>query len=231
MLYPLIIDSGGALVGFDFLKCGPEVGHVRNLVHQAVPSASFHSCYQSCQHTVCPDRWFDPRQHLVDLSGMISRYGHCCRDVLLSDHSRIYLPATLCSTGVTLLHRSYGGSDSCHGLSPIGRSPIFTYGAFLTIPSPTTVSSLPSLTTLFPGVADFRRGVMTSGSYEVVPTSPFRLPPARPMIVHVGLGFVFAPQTHRVSRPNRVRIPTDWSFTSCCFPPHLAVTRLRSVTS
>ena len=32
-------------------------------------------------------------------------------------------------------------------------------------------------------------------------------------------------------RPNRVRSPTDWPFTSCCFPPRLATTQLQSVTS
>jgi hypothetical protein len=32
-------------------------------------------------------------------------------------------------------------------------------------------------------------------------------------------------------RPNRVRVPTDWSFTSCCSPPRLATTQLQSVTS
>ena len=32
-------------------------------------------------------------------------------------------------------------------------------------------------------------------------------------------------------RPNQVRHPTDWSFTSCCSPPRLAATQLQSVTS
>ena len=32
------------------------------------------------------------------------------------------------------------------------------------------------------------------------------------------------------ARPNRVRHPTDWSFTSCCFPPCLAAAQLQSVT-
>ena len=32
------------------------------------------------------------------------------------------------------------------------------------------------------------------------------------------------------TRPNRVCHPTDWSFTSCCSPPHIAVSQLHSVT-
>jgi hypothetical protein len=32
-------------------------------------------------------------------------------------------------------------------------------------------------------------------------------------------------------RPNRVRQPTDWPFTSCCSPPRVATTQLQSVTS
>ena len=42
-----------------------------------------------------------------------------------------------------------------------------------------------------------------------------------------------SPFTRRLadnSRPNRVRHPTDWSFTSCCFPPCLTATQLHSVT-
>ena len=32
-------------------------------------------------------------------------------------------------------------------------------------------------------------------------------------------------------RPNRVRQPTDWPFTSCCSPPRVTTTQLQSVTS
>src|SRR5207249_4306872 len=34
-----------------------------------------------------------------------------------------------------------------------------------------------------------------------------------------------------VRRPNRVRHPTDWSFTSCCSPPRVTTAQLQSVTS
>ena len=43
---------------------------------------------------------------------------------------RIHLPAPLCSTPVTALHRSYGCSDSCAALQPPRRSPCFTHIAF-----------------------------------------------------------------------------------------------------
>ena len=40
----------------------------------------------------------------------------------------------------------------------------------------------------------------------------------------------FASRLAGPARPNRVRHPTDWSFTSCCSPPRLTATQLRSVT-
>ncbi len=41
----------------------------------------------------------------------------------------------------------------------------------------------------------------------------------------------FASRLVTSHRPNRVRYPTDWPFTSCCSPPRLATTQLQSVTS
>jgi len=47
----------------------------------------------------------------------------------------------------------------------------------------------------------------------------------------VGLDFAFDMQAHRALRPHRVRrYPTDGSFTSSCFPPHLTVTQFLSVS-
>jgi hypothetical protein len=43
-------------------------------------------------------------------------------------------------------------------------------------------------------------------------------------------GFAITWQARRHNRPKRVRHPTDWSFISCCFPPHLAAKQLRSIT-
>lgn len=44
------------------------------------------------------------------------------------------------------------------------------------------------------------------------------------------LGFATLQQARHDDRPNRVRYPTDWTFTSRCSPPRLAATQLRSVT-
>src|SRR5205823_10395741 len=41
----------------------------------------------------------------------------------------------------------------------------------------------------------------------------------------------FASRLATPRRPNRVRYPTDWPFTSCCSPPRLATTQLQSATS
>jgi len=46
----------------------------------------------------------------------------------------------------------------------------------------------------------------------------------------MGLGFAFDTQAHRALRPPRVRHPTDGSFTSSCFPPHLTVTQFLSAS-
>jgi hypothetical protein len=45
-----------------------------------------------------------------------------------------------------------------------------------------------------------------------------------------GPGFAFRSQARQSVRPNRVRVPTDDFFTSCCSPPRLATTQLQSVT-
>src|SRR5207253_10769830 len=43
-------------------------------------------------------------------------------------------------------------------------------------------------------------------------------------------GFAFSQQARHDDWPNRVRHPTDESFTSRCSPPRLLATQLRSVT-
>ena len=74
---------------------------------------------------------------------------------------------------------------------------------------------------------------------------PFRLhPPDSPLrrfhtlplsaqgsrLLRGALDFTIESQARRSARPYRVRSPTDWSFTSHCFGPHLAVTPLCLVT-
>ena len=129
--------------------------------------------------------------------------------------SRLHLPASLGSTGVTPSRRYYGRSDSCPvGSSPLGlelrpcsgRSPCFTHTPFLTLPSPTTPSPLSSLSHATPQL-------------DRSPETFFRVK-ASPVTRWLA----------DAMRPNRVRHPTDGSFTSCCSPPRLAATQLQSVT-
>ena len=88
--------------------------------------------------------------------------------------SRILLPAALCSTGVTPLPRSYGGSDSLTALLTARVSPFHVLD-LPTIPPPTTPDALASLSHATPQLA--------------------RPPgPSRP-----GLGFTFCRQARRVS--------------------------------
>ena len=51
-----------------------------------------------------------------------------------------------------------------------------------------------------------------------------------PVVADKGLGFAFRSQARRHTRPNHVRYPTDWKFTSDCFPPRLTATQLSLVT-
>jgi hypothetical protein len=44
------------------------------------------------------------------------------------------------------------------------------------------------------------------------------------------LGFTFPREVRHDDRPNRVRHPTDWSFTSWCSPPPVTGTQFLSVT-
>ena len=134
----LMIYSRTAFVGLYHTKGAPKVRHGIDLVHQAVPFASFHPVFQGRQHTFRPDARFHPRPAAPDLSGPSSLFRHCRRLCLpFVFPSRIHLPASLGSTPITALHRYYGGSDSCTPLSmrtglPASRT------TFLTIPSPTT---------------------------------------------------------------------------------------------
>ncbi len=56
------------------------------------------------------------------------------------------------------------------------------------------------------------------------PSAPGALP------LFAGPGFALRSQARQSARPNRVRVPTDDFFTSCCSPPRLAATQLQSVT-
>ncbi|MCX6354908.1 MAG: hypothetical protein NTZ78_08400 [Candidatus Aureabacteria bacterium] len=84
------------------------------------------------------------------------------------------------------------------------RSPRFTCPAFPTIPTPTTPCPSDAAFTRYPSAR---------------PISCFQV---KALPLNRGLA--------GYTRPNRVCHPSDWSFTSCCFPPRLAATQLHSVT-
>jgi len=53
-----MINAGSAAVALHPSERCPEVGRLPDLVNQAVPFASFHSCSKSRQHALCPHRGF-----------------------------------------------------------------------------------------------------------------------------------------------------------------------------
>jgi hypothetical protein len=160
--------------------------------------------------------------------------------------SRIYLPASLRSTGITPFPRYYGRSDSC----PVGawrawfRSVPSVYQSFRTAwqmgtrpcpvslaihPRPGQVSWLhvPGLEPTFrlqsPEVPDHRV------AFSVVRVTGFR---HRPLAETAGYsGFAIQLQARRHQPAESSSYPTDHRFTSGCSPPHLLVTQLPSVTS
>ena len=112
--------------------------------------------------------------------------------------SRILLPAALCSTGVTPLPRSYGGSDSLTALLTVRVSPFHVLD-LPTIPPPTTPDALASLSHATPQLA--------------------RPPgPSRP-----GLGFAFCRQARRVS--GRIAFVILRTARSSFVAPHPALRR------
>ena len=113
------IDSGGALVAGHLDKRPVQIRLGADLVNQAEPFFSFHSRFQGRQHAIGPDRRFRPRPTSADFSGLFSLVGrralrHCRRvGVRRSGQTRIHLPASLGSDGITRPQRYYGRSDSC----------------------------------------------------------------------------------------------------------------------
>ncbi len=66
-----------------------------------------------------------------------------------------------------------------------------------------------------------------SSAFAASPGAPLAEPSAH---LPVGLGFAICQQARQTARPNRVRYPTDWSFTSGCSPPPFTRTQLPSIT-
>jgi len=123
---------------------------------------------------------------------------------------------SLRSIPITGLLRSYGRSDSCpagssvacsqheHRLYP-GQVSLLHVTDLPIPPSPTTPQAPSAAFARYPSA----HWVSCSSQVQA---SPFRSRLAGP------------------DRPNRVRYPTDESFTSCCSPPRLTTTQLQSVT-
>ena len=120
---------------------------------------------------------------------------------------------SLRSRPVTALPRYYGRSDSCppdswtlavpNACSTCGQVSLIHALGLPTIPYPTTGASPGRLRT------------------------PSRSRPDVPPLARGRASLIICRLT--VPRqPNRVRLPTDWSFTSCCSPPRLATTQLQA---
>ena len=90
----LMIYSWTCLVGLDHAKSAPQVAQRIDLIHQAVPFASFHPLFEGRQHTIRPDTRFNPRPSVPDLSGPSSLVRHCTRlsSVLSVLHASTFLP-------------------------------------------------------------------------------------------------------------------------------------------
>ena len=142
--------------------------------------------------------------HLAWISpACFSPHGHCRRFCFPTSvrHASTFLPP-FTPRPLQALHRYYEGSDSCPALLRRTGLP-----ASRARPSDHSISN--HLTCL-------HRSFVTLLSSVDPPLSRVQTSPITSRLAgHV--------------RPNRVRHPTDWSFTSRCFPPRLTATQFRSV--
>ena len=205
-----------ALVGLDHTKSAPKIAQGVDLVHQAVPFASFHPVFQGRQHTFRPDAQFNPGPSAPDLSGPSSLFRHCGRLCFRSSfrHVSTFLPPL----APRPLRRFIATMEARTPirLSHAHRSPCFTYSTFQTIPSPTTWRSPIAL------------------SRYVLPLSVTGLPVA---FQRLSAYFPHGSRLHHyLAGPpespgrNGFVIATDWSFASCCSPPRFTATQLQSAT-
>jgi hypothetical protein len=178
------------------------------------PLASFHPLLEGRQHALGPDRRFDPCPSAMDVSALHSPRRHCRRSFFRrsvlhafhlparpSLHARYRrFPATMGALTPAPTFAALRLSTSMNtALCPSRRSPCFTHTAFGPF-------------RLHPPDSPLRR-------FRTLPLSAqgFRRPRGGP-------DFAIESQARRSARPYRVRYPTDWSFTSHCFGPHLTVT-------
>ena len=92
LLHRHVVDARRSLVGLDSCQGWPQIRQGIDLVHPAVPLASQHSLFESCQHPFRPDRCFNPGPSSPNLSGGLSPCGHGVR-YWLGLPSRLHLPA------------------------------------------------------------------------------------------------------------------------------------------
>ena len=164
---------------------------------------SFHPLIEGRQHALSPHIGFDPRPPGLDLSGLFSPCGHCRRFCFPTSvrHASTFLPP-FTPRPLQALHRYYEGSDSCPALLHRTGLP-----ASRARPSDHSISN---------HLTCPHRSFVTLLSSVSLPLSRVQTSPITSRLAgHV--------------RPNRVRHPTDWSFTSRCFPPRLTATQFRSV--
>ena len=180
------------------------------VVNQAVPSASFHSSsFEGRQHAFRPHRRFGPGPAGPDLSRLRSPIGH--------------------SRGGRIRRRVHHASTF---LRPFARRALPRVVATMDALTPGRVSRPAQVSLLHVhGLGDHSASnhpVSRRRSFRTLPLSPTALPPSHCVggsrLRHWLAG------SPGVTRPNRVRHPADWSFTSCCFPPRLTATQLQSVT-
>jgi hypothetical protein len=131
---------------------------------------------------------------------------------------RLHLPASLRSPPITALLRYYGRSDSRSAqffvrvLASMNADSCYTSG----LPDSHAQPSAPSVS-----------------KHLRVPNIAFARYPSAHWASHslrVSLDFAIDMQARQSRRPNRVRHPTDGSFTSSCFPPCLATAQFLSVS-
>ena len=75
----LPIHSPGSLASFHLVPCGLQRPGGVHLIDQAEPYSSFHPLLEGAQHALGPHRGFHPRPPGVDLSGLLSPFGHLHR--------------------------------------------------------------------------------------------------------------------------------------------------------
>jgi hypothetical protein len=157
------------------------------------------------QHLSQDSSWFRG-ELLRSISELFSRMAltPVCFQAASLDTST-FLPA-LRSTGVTPLHRYYGGSDSCPALHAAQVS-------LLHAPCPLRRSAPNHLALPCRG---FARCILCSPADSCTPGSG-RLRPSYG-------------DSPNYARPNRVRHPADQRLASGCSPPHLRMTQLPSAT-